>query len=259
MFLWAKNMAIRTGTNQKDIFIATAGSDLFDGLLGYDLVSYANARVGAIIDLVDQNGNSGAATGDTFASIEAYGLTKYDDIFYGSAGAESVNGGAGNDDLRGRAGNDLLSGNNGDDALNGGAGNDSVFGGGGHDVIAGGDGNDKLLGDNGNDVLSGGKGNDTLNGGVGNDTLTGGAGANIFVFGQGVDTITDFTAGIDHINVANAWFDNRPGNGEYQVDTDALTGDAVIVFALGSGSLVANMAIHLSGIAAASVNDGFFM
>jgi Ca2+-binding RTX toxin-like protein len=45
--------------------------------------------------------------------------------------------------------------------------------------------------------LIGGAGNDLLSGGSGDDTLTGGAGDDRFVFhnGDGLDTITDFTAG----------------------------------------------------------------
>lgn len=54
------------------------------------------------------------------------------------------------------------------------------------------------------DFLVGGVNNDIINGDLGNDTLTGGLGADNFVFDSAlsvnnIDTITDFTAGTDHI------------------------------------------------------------
>jgi len=61
--------------------------------------------------------------------------------------------------------------------------------------LVGGSEPDILYGHAGNDTLDGGGGNDYLNGGAGNDILTGGAGNDHFVFkfGDGLDTITDFT------------------------------------------------------------------
>ena len=58
----------------------------------------------------------------------------------------------------------------------------------------------------GNDTLLGGNGNDTLTGSGGNDSLTGGAGADTFVFNtlSGVDHVTDFTSGTDHIALAKS-------------------------------------------------------
>ena len=54
-----------------------------------------------------------------------------------------------------------------------------------------------------NDSLAGGASNDTLDGGAGDDTLTGGAGSDTFQFGPdgGNDTITDFVAGVDVIDL----------------------------------------------------------
>jgi parallel beta-helix repeat protein len=86
----------------------------------------------------------------------------------------------------------------------------------GDDTLTGTGGNDTLQGLAGNDTLSGGAGNDTLNGGAGVDTLTGGAGADTFVFGSRldsyrnystggairVDTVTDFTAGKDRLDLS---------------------------------------------------------
>lgn len=64
------------------------------------------------------------------------------------------------------------------------------------------------------DILNGFGGNDTLNGGAGTDILNGGAGADTFVYntaaqsrvGLGLrDTITDFTSGVDTINLTEIY------------------------------------------------------
>jgi len=65
-----------------------------------------------------------------------------------------------------------------------------------------------LYGLDGNDTLTGGAGNDILSGGSGNDTLTGGGGADTFTFTAldvktyTTDTITDFTRGMDKIDLS---------------------------------------------------------
>ncbi len=125
----------------------------------------------------------------------------------------------------------------GDDILGGNmlGGPSLVFGGAGNDIISsevgrlyGGSGNDQLTlfqygvldGGTGDDILSGsgtlrgGDGVDILTGGTGNDMLTGGAGADSFNFNYftgtrfggapvvdpwGVDVITDFKVGVDHL------------------------------------------------------------
>ena len=72
-------------------------------------------------------------------------------------------------------------------------------------------GNDNLVGrdwrNNGfADTINGLAGDDTIRGGRGDDELTGGPGADQFVFsaGDGDDTITDFTVGIDKIRLDGA-------------------------------------------------------
>ena len=73
--------------------------------------------------------------------------------------------------------------------------------------ITGGAAADVLSGGNGLDTISGGGGADTIDGGVGADVLTGGAGADTFVYvdddsaGTKVDTITDFAAGSDNLQI----------------------------------------------------------
>ena len=103
--------------------------------------------------------------------------TRNDDNIIGSALDETIIGGAGND---------YLQGNSGDDILMGGGGNDLLIGANGADNLRGGAGNDKLVGGDGSDILAG-------DGGV--DILQGDGGADIFIlqFGQGTDTVNDFS------------------------------------------------------------------
>lgn len=82
-------------------------------------------------------------------------------------------------------GNDDLRGSTKDDYVNGGQGDDFAFAN---------KGNDDLRGEDGNDVLKGGGGKDFIWAGRGNDWVTGGSGKDAFqfLFGEGLDTITDF-------------------------------------------------------------------
>jgi Ca2+-binding RTX toxin-like protein len=76
-------------------------------------------------------------------------------------------------------------------------------------VILGTTGANTLTGTSGNDVIFGFGGNDTITGGAGNDILSGGAGADHFRFmskSDGVDTILDFTAGVDILDFARSAF-----------------------------------------------------
>jgi Ca2+-binding RTX toxin-like protein len=59
-------------------------------------------------------------------------------------------------------------------------------------------------------TLNGGNGDDFIDGRGGDDIMTGGAGADVFVIGpraSGNITITDFTNGVDHIDVSAFGFD----------------------------------------------------
>lgn len=209
-------MAAKRGTLLNDLFNGGLLAEQYDGLTGYDVVSYENSTARVQISLTRPAINTGDAAGDTYVSIESFRLTKFNDYFEGAATNDTVNGGLGNDQLYGMAGNDSLSGHTGNDTLNGGDGNDGLWGGGDADVLSGENGADKLYGDSGNDTLNGGAGNDLLTGGAGSDTIFGGAGADIFVFStaSGTDDFRDFEVGTDKISLAAQYWDGNAANGE---------------------------------------------
>lgn len=128
--------------------------------------------------------------------------------------------------IYGGEGNDFLAGNSEDDAIHGGAGDDFLLGADGDDTIRGGEGNDILGGGRGDDRMDGGAGDDLLVGTSGDDTLTGGAGADIFRYGpravgeesNGNDTITDFTAGEDRIDLS--YFASLEGYDDLEIVQD---------------------------------------
>lgn len=110
-------------------------------------------------------------------------------------------------DFKGTAQSDFIEGGNGDDFIEGGSGEDILLGGLGDDTIIGNGDADFIEGGLGNDVLSGRLGDDIIGGGAGDDILTGGSNNDIFFFDEengtsfGNDTITDFTAGEDLIDL----------------------------------------------------------
>jgi Ca2+-binding RTX toxin-like protein len=74
--------------------------------------------------------------------------------------------------------------------------------------LHGGNGSDRLIGGAQDDTLAGGGSSDRLTGGLGQDRLVGGKGHDTFIFGSAAtsmgtafDTIVDFVAGTDHIQV----------------------------------------------------------
>jgi Ca2+-binding RTX toxin-like protein len=131
-------------------------------------------------------------------------------VYFGSEGADTLEGQVGNDRLYGGAGTDTLKGETGNDYLEGGSGNDQ---------LDGGADNDTLLGGAGDDVLIGGTGNDFLDGGEGEDRYE-------FHTGDGSDQI------IDSDGQGSLWLDGvqlkggketHPGSGIWKSDDGRIT------------------------------------
>lgn len=239
-------------------FSSSYGRTILDGPEGRDtlrsieIVQFSDRTVG----LTTGSSSSNLLTGDKRAVTKQdvmlgglgndtmRGLSGNDTLFgesgndrlEGAAGNDQLRGGTGNDTLLGGARNDLLIGETGEDRLEGGHGNDRMLGGGDKDLLLGGSGNDRLFGNSGWDLLIGGTGNDTLSGQGGRDTLIGregddlligGTQADVFEFhkGHGNDTIADFAAGQDHIQIGHG------ASRLSQLDFEKQGGDVLVAFA----------------------------
>ncbi|WP_374470062.1 tail fiber protein [Phenylobacterium sp.] len=221
------------GGGGDDVVGSLGGDDTLTGDDGFDTVTGGEGA-----DRLE-----GGADGDFVHGNQG------DDTVHGNQGADSVYGGQGNDLVLGGRDDDLVWGDLGDDRVLGDLGDDSLNGNGGADTLSGGDGRDVLRGGQEGDLLLGGAGDDLLFGDRGDDTLTGGAGADRFVFtlDGGADRATDFSfAAGDRLAL-----DPALRGATWSVSANA-AGDAVVTVA-GAGSLL------LSGVAAASVGEGWFV
>jgi Ca2+-binding RTX toxin-like protein len=206
------------GGDGDDVLEGGAGADTLIGGLGFDTASYSRSLASVWVDLA-AGSHSGDALGDSFAGIERFELSAYDDGFSGSAGADQVIGLAGNDNLSGNLGDDLLDGGDGDDRLAGGAGADRLIGGNGIDIasyagsmaavavdLSGGGASGDAAGDSFSavevyelsafeDRFIGGETADTALGLAGADALAGGGGDDSLDGGEGDDVLNGGTGG----------------------------------------------------------------
>ena len=163
-----------TGGGADDTLAGGAGADRLNGGSGGDTLWYGASDAGVHVDLAAGTARGGHAEGDTFASIEGIGGSRYADTLTGGAGNDTLSGGGGADRLDGGTGFDWLRYGESD------AGVDvSIAAGtarGGHaagDRFASIEG---IIGSRHADTLTGGAGNEGLEGGAGSDRLDGGAG-----------------------------------------------------------------------------------
>lgn len=240
----------------------------------YDLSAYTNAlkidlRPGSASTFsIDQlawlggGPNGGFAAGNIFNAL----------LYHGDARSliENVKGGSSGDSIMGNQAANVLWGYGGNDRLNGDTGNDTLYGGSGSDRIYGGKGNDKLYGESGNDLLYAAAGADRLNGGSGSDSFTFKALSDSTVAKSGRDTIFDFTAKSDRIDlsaidantssagdqafvfVGSAAFGGKKGELRYvrDVSDTYIYGDV-------NGDRKADFAIHLDD--AVTLQKGYFV
>lgn len=205
-----------TGGDGADVFSYTkraSGRDVItDFTLGIDKLDLSSLGVTELSQLAPLTSQSGA---DTLIQISpgvfAHGTVVLETITLRGVNAAQLLSNAGNFILAtgpsatvtgykgvqfAVAGGGTLTGG---DWLIGGTGNDTLYGG---SNLYGGSGNDHLTGTG---ALYGGAGDDVLSTATGaNATLTGGDGADTFAVGGarvGAVTITDFTPGVDHIDL----------------------------------------------------------
>ena len=245
------------GDSGNDNLSGGAGNDSLYGGEGNDSIS------GGVGDDVAYGGKGNDLINGNSGNDILYGDAG-NDMLNGGAGNDTLDGGSGVDQLFGGSGDDVLVARSGTDFYSGGAGFDTVDFRGiigkvtvdltkdagtlmfGHTASAspllsiegliGNDAGDTLTGSKAANIIVGGAGNDWIRGGLGADTLTGGAGADTFdllkkdLAGGFYDTITDFTAGTDKLDLT----DFLKGNASYAaavkiMDWPAPGGHAVMV------------------------------
>ncbi|MGK9231823.1 hypothetical protein KXS07_09350 [Inquilinus limosus] len=179
---------ILTGLDGDDVLIGGLGADALNGGAGSDTADYSGEAAAIAINLA-VNFASGAATGDTFTSIENLIGTNFNDELASNDSANTVDGGAGNDIIYGSLGADTLIGGVGIDTIwyntapsgvtvdlaagtgsGGWAEGDTLSG---FERIGGSDFDDDLSGDAGANEIAGGLGNDIVQGRGGADLVDG--------------------------------------------------------------------------------------
>jgi Ca2+-binding RTX toxin-like protein len=210
-----------------DTFVGGGGKDAIDGGAGMDTASYLTSSAGVTVNLQLGTGTGGDAQGDTLTGIEKLIGSKFADKLTGSAGDNIlIDGGRGIDTLAGQGGNDSYAVHNAGTVIveAAGAGNDRVGAGVLTFVLAAGVSAELLnttslkathaINLTGNDLVQlvrGNAGDNVLDGKGGNDILHGMGGKDTFVFSSAlgasnVDTIADFKAADDTINLENGVF-----------------------------------------------------
>ena len=122
----------------------------------------------------------------------------------------------------------------------------------------------RVTGAGGRQEITGTDGADLITGNAGSDTLTGGGGADTFVFRSlrdGIDTITDFTPGVDKINLRAVlqsvrYTGQRPVDDGVVVITDSSKGAVVSIDPDGkAGAAIPRALIVLNGVSADRARD----
>ncbi len=122
------------GGEGNDTLDGGPGLDRLVGGAGFDLVSYAGASSGVIVDLLFGSAWGGDDS-DRLVDVEAVLGTAFSDTINGDYGANRLEGGAGADSLFGSGGSDTLIGGAGNDTLTASGVADRYTGGAGADLF----------------------------------------------------------------------------------------------------------------------------
>jgi Ca2+-binding RTX toxin-like protein len=188
---------LTTGSGN-DSITGGAQADTINTGLGNDTINAMTRPTGGgPIDVVD------GGAGTDLLIVDASAETTAVQVFAGTSPSFAVRSASGNFYVDAYSMEKLK--------FTGGSGIDNVTGKAAADSITTNDGNDILSGGDGNDVLNSGLGDDQLVGGRGADKMASGGGADDFfysgvtdssVFNNAMDTIVDFTSGLDDIDLS---------------------------------------------------------
>ncbi len=132
------------GGDNYDFLSGGEGNDVIDGMLGFNMLVYADSLNAVDVDL--RRGTTLSLSGnDVFINIGNISGSKNDDVLtgdqqdnyiYGYDGSDQIDGMEGNDTLWGEDGDDWIKGGDGDDLIYVEISNDTVDGGGGTDTVS---------------------------------------------------------------------------------------------------------------------------
>jgi len=237
--------------NGHDTINGSSGADLLRGFIGNDNI-YGNGGADKLFGGADNDFIRGGAGKDIINGESGYDTVDYSDktkavvlTLKGATGSQVTVNGVVEDTIKNI---ERATGGSGADKFTGDGQANTFVGNGGSDTLLGKGGADLIKGEKGADTISGGSGNDYLFGGIGKDTLTGGTGTDYFYFDTAldgtynVDTITDFTVGVDKIMLVDDIFTSIGGlsyfSGEFfAVGTAATELDDRIIYNKAAGKL----------------------
>ena len=105
------NLVGGSGTNYLD---GGPGADTLNGWFGVSYASYADAKAGVTVNLLNPALNTGDAAGDIYLHITRVIGSSFNDTIIGDNGGDVIQGGTGNDVLTGGTGKDTITGGTGD-------------------------------------------------------------------------------------------------------------------------------------------------